>query len=266
MTPHVNGEGYESIVRKVLRMHGKELKVMALILARGGSTGVPGKNIKPINGKPLLVYTIETAKASKYINKIVVATDNKKIGKIAEDSGAEVPFMRPEEMSQKLSRAYDAYRYFLSKLKKEQNYRPDIFVCLFATSYMKIVEEVDAAIEKLIKTKCDWVFTVTECEHHPYRCFTPVDKDKMKNFCRQVKSYDIWGNRQELPPVYRINGNAFVTYTENIENNTTYNIDMVEYPDTDVRYVLCPQEHSLDIDTALDFQIAEIILTSKNTR
>ena len=108
-------------------MHRKDLKVMALVLARGGSTGVRGKNIKPINGKPLLAYTIEIAKASKYINKIVVATDNEKIGKIAEDSGAEVPFMRPEEMSQKLSRAYDAYRYFLTKLRKEQDYRPDIF-------------------------------------------------------------------------------------------------------------------------------------------
>jgi CMP-N-acetylneuraminic acid synthetase len=236
-------------------------KTMALILARGGSTGVPGKNIKLINGKPLLTYTVEIAKASRYINKIVVATDSEEIKKVAEDLGAEVPFMRPEEMSQKLSRAYDAYRYFLSKLKKEQNYRPDIFVCLFATSYTKVVEEVDAAVEKLIKTKCDWVFTVTECEHHPYRCFTPVGKDKMENFCKDVKSYDIWGNRQELPPAYRINGNAFVTWTENIENNTTYNIDMVEYPDTDVRYVLCPQEHSLDIDTPLDFKIADFLLS-----
>ncbi|MCP4613466.1 MAG: acylneuraminate cytidylyltransferase family protein [Planctomycetes bacterium] len=238
-----------------------EYKTMTLILARGGSTGVPGKNIKQINDKPLLTYTIETAKASKYVNKIVVATDNEDIQKVAKDAGAEVPFMRPEEMSQKLSRAYDAYRYFLNKLKEEQDYRPDIFVCLFATSYTKTTEEVDAAIEKLIKTKCDWVFTVTECEHHPYRCFTPVGKDKMENFCRDVKSYDIWGNRQELPPAYRINGNAFVTWTENIENYTTYNIDMVDYPDTDVRYVLCPQEHSLDIDTPLDFKIAEILLS-----
>ena len=243
-----------------------EYKIMALILARGGSTGVPGKNIKPINGKPLLTYTIEIAKASKHINKIIVATDNEKIGKIAEDSGAEVPFMRPEEISQRLSRAYDVYRYFLSKLRKEQDYRPDIFVCLFSTSYTKTVQEVDAAIEKLIKTKCDWVFTVTECEHHPYRCFTPTNGDRMENFCRDVKSYDIWGNRQELPTVYRINGNAFVTWTENIEVFTTYNIDMVDYSDTDVRYIVCPQEHSMDIDTPLDFQIAEIILTNRDSR
>lgn len=242
-------------------MKRENLKILAFVLARGGSTGVPGKNIKPINGKPLLGYTLEIANASKYINKIVVATDSQEIKAVAESFGAEVPFMRPEEMSQTLSRAYDAFRFFLEKLKKEQDYRPDIFVCLLSTSYSKIVEDVDAAIEKLIETKCDCVFTVTECEHHPYRCFVPTDDGRMENFCRDVKSYDIWGNRQELPPVYRINGNAFVTWTENIENFTTYNVDMVDYPETDVRYVICPQERSMDIDTPIDFEIAEFLLS-----
>lgn len=239
---------------------------MAIILARGGSTGVVNKNIRPILGKPLLEYSIDVAKASKYINKIVVATDSKKIKKIAKDCGVEVPFIRPKAISSKLSRAYDVYRYFLKRLKMEQDYRPDIFVCLFSTSYTKTTKEVDIAIEKLIKTKCDWVFTVTECEHHPYRFFSPIDKDKMKNFCANVKSYDIWGNRQELPPVYRINGNAFVTWAENIENHVTYNIDTVDYPDADIRYVLCPQEHSMDIDTPFDFKIASSLLSCQRHR
>lgn len=236
---------------------------MTLILARGGSTGVPGKNIKLLNGKPLLTYTVDIAKKSKYINKIIVATDSVDIRKVAEEAGAEVPFLRPDEMSQKLSRAYDAYRFFLEKLKKEQEYRPDIFVCLFSTSYTKTVKQVDASVEKLIKTKCDWVFTVTECEHHPYRCFTPTGDDQMVNFCKDVKSFDIWGNRQELPRTYRINGNAFVTWTKNIENFTTYNIDMVDYSDVDVRYLECSQETSMDIDTPIDFEIAEFLLSLK---
>jgi CMP-N-acetylneuraminic acid synthetase len=206
------------------------------------------------------------AKQSKYINKIVVATDSPEIKNVAEEFGAEVPFERPSEMSLKLSRAYDVYRYFFKKLQEEQNYHPDIVVNLLSTSYTKTVEEVDAAITKLIETKCDWVFTVTECEHHPYRFFIPKDQERMENFCQEVKSFDLWGNRQELPPVYRINGNAFVTWTENVENYTTYNIDMVDYPDTDVRYVLCPQEHSMDIDTPLDFQIAECLLSQQNKK
>jgi len=238
------------------------LKILAFILARGGSTGVPNKNIKLINGKPLIGYTIETAKASRYINRIIVATDNPAISEVAKEYGAEVPFARPDEMSHKLSRAYDVYRYFIQKLKEEEGYRPDIFVCLFSTSYSKTVEDVDSAVEKLIETRCDWVFTVTECEHHPYRCFVPVGADQITNFCKDVKSYDIWGNRQESPTVYRINGNAFVTWTENIENFTTYNIDTVEYSDTDVRYVSCPQERSMDIDTPIDFEIAEFLLST----
>ena len=211
----------------------------------------------------MIGYTIDVAKASTYINRVIVATDGHDIAGVAREFGADVPFMRPADMSQKLSRAYDAYRYYLGKLKDEEGYRPDIFVCLFSTSYSKTTEEIDAAIEKLIQSKCDWVLTVSECEHHPYRCFSPVGEDRMECFVKDVKSFDIWGNRQELPPVYRINGNAFVTWSENIENYTTYNIDGVDHPDTDIRYVLCPQEHSMDIDTPTDFEIAEFLLAGK---
>lgn len=239
----------------------RDLKIMTLILARGGSTGVPGKNIKPINGKPLIAYTLEVAKASKYINKIVVATDSPQIAEVAQGYGAEIPFMRPSEQAQKLSRAYDSYKFFLNKLKTEQNYRPDIVVLMFSTSYSKTVEEVDASIEKLIKTDCDWVFTVCEVDHHPYRMFKAIDGDRMTAYPENTKSYDIWGNRQELPPVIRINGNAFVTWTENIENFSTYNVDSADYKDSDVRYVMCPQEHSMDIDTPLDFEVADFLLT-----
>ncbi len=238
----------------------KNLKVMALVLARGGSTGVKNKNARTVAGKPLIAHTIQVAKDSQWINRIVVATDSETIRDIAVENGAEVPFMRPEDMSQKLSRAYDAYRYFLGKLKEREDYRPDIVVCLFSTSYTKTAQQIDEAVQKLVETDCDWVFTVTEVEHHPYRFFKPTEDGRMVNFCSDVKSFDIWGNRQELPPVLRINGNAFVTWTENIENFTTYNVDQVDYPDTDVRYVMCPQEESMDIDTPLDFEIAEFLL------
>ncbi|MBT3667695.1 MAG: acylneuraminate cytidylyltransferase family protein [Opitutae bacterium] len=238
----------------------RDLDILAFVLARGGSTGVPGKNIKPINDKPLIGYTLDLANSSRFINKTIVATDCKEIKRVAEEFGAEVPTMRPVEMSQKLSRAYDAYRHYVTFLKNNSNYRPDIFVCLFSTSYTKTVSEVDAAIEKLIDTNCDWVFTVTECEHHPYRCFTPTEDGRIEPFCRDVESFDIWGNRQELPTTYRINGNAFVTWTENIEKFPTYNIDMVNHADTDVRYVLCSQENSMDIDTPTDFKIAEYLI------
>ncbi len=245
-------------------MTTRDLKIAALILARGGSTGVPGKNFKMIAGKPLIAHTIEVAKNSKFINRVVVATDSDEIAAVAEKYDADVPFARLDEHAQKLSRAYDTYRYFLAKLKQQEGYRPDILVMLFGTSYTKTVEEVDAAIAKLIDTRCDWVFTVTEVDHHPYRMFVPVTDDRMVNFCTDVNSYDIWGNRQELPPVMRINGNAFVTWTENIEKFTTYNVDQVDYADADIRYVVCPQENSMDIDTPLDFEIAEYLLDRRN--
>lgn len=244
-------------------MTSTDLKIMALILARGGSTGVPGKNVRPIAGKPLIAHTIDVARASRLINRVVVATDSPAIADAARAAGAEVPFERLAEHSQKLSRAYDVYRHFIERLQADEDYRPDIVVMLFSTSYTKTTEEVDAAIAKLIDTDCDWVFTVTEVDHHPYRMFVPIGapgEDRMATYCADVKSQNIWGNRQELPPVYRINGNAFVTWTENIEDHTTYNVDQVDHADVDVRYVLCPQETSMDIDTPLDFAVAEYLM------
>lgn len=248
-------------------MNTQKQKIMALILARGGSTEVPGKNIKRLAGKPLIGHTIECARASKYISRTLVATDSPDIADVARGFGAEVPFTRLAEHSGVIDRAYDVYRYFIKQLKDVEGYRPDIMVFLFGTSYSKTVEEVDAAIEKLIETRCDWVFTVTEADHHPYRMFTPLEEgDRMVNLCTDVKSFEIWGNRQELPVTYRINGNAFVTWTENIEIHTTYNVDQVDFADEDIRYVLCPQETSMDIDTPLDFEIAEFLMTRASAR
>lgn len=240
----------------------KNLSVMSLVLARGGSTGVPGKNVKEIAGKPLIGHTIDVSKASKYIDRTVVATDNDAIAQAALDHGADVPFRRLDSHSEKLSRAYDAYRYFLNKLKEEEGYQPDIVVMLFSTSYTKTTEQVDACIEKLVGTECEWVFTVTEVEHHPYRFFEPVagTDDRMVTYVKDVDSFDIWGNRQELPPMLRINGNAFVTWRRNIEDFTTYNVDQATHKDVDVRYVLCDQESSMDIDTPVDFDIARFLL------
>lgn len=240
-----------------MAINGKS--VMSLILARGGSTGVPGKNVKPIAGKPLIAHTVDVSTQSKYIDRTIVATDSDAIAQAAIDAGGEAPFKRLDEHSQKLSRAYDAYKFFLDKLKEDEGYRPDIVVLLFSTSYTKTTEQVDECIEKLAETNCDWVFTVTETEHHPYRFFQP-DGDRMRAWDPTVKSYDIWGNRQELPPCVRINGNAFVTWSDHIENYSTYNIDEVEYADSDIRFVMCDQEDSMDIDTPFDFEIAEFVL------
>ena len=244
-------------------MDKDNLKIMSLILARGGSTGVPGKNIKPLCGKPLLAHTIEISQQSKFINRTVVATDSEAIADVAREYGADVPFMRPDDMSQKLSRAYDVYKYFLNGLQEKEDYRPDIVTLLFSTSYSKVVEDVDAAIEKLITTKCDWVFTVSPCEHHPHYFFRPISEDKMQHYIPFVDSYNLWGNRQELPPVYRIDGNAFVTWSENIENYTTYNVDMINHADKDIRYILCDEENAQDINTPLEFEFAEYLMSKR---
>ena len=109
-------------------------KIMCLILARGGSKRIPHKNIKKLVGKPLIAYTIECAKRSKYINRIIVSTDDKVIAKVAKEYGAEVPFYRPDEISQDDSTELDSFKHALSWLKENENYEPDLIVKLFATA------------------------------------------------------------------------------------------------------------------------------------
>ncbi|MBU1864506.1 MAG: acylneuraminate cytidylyltransferase family protein [Candidatus Omnitrophica bacterium] len=233
----------------------KELKILGLILARGGSTGIPGKNIKEFCGKPLIARTIECAQNSQKINRIITSTDSEEIAAIAKQYGSEVPFMRPSHLSQKLSRGFELYRYVISKLKADERYEPDIVCILLPTCPCKGSQDIDDSITKLIDTRCDWVFTICPVEHHPQRFFV-LDGDRMHPYVNEPNTV-IWGNRQELPALYRMSGAAIVTWRKHIENNEEYNIDNVRYKKTDVRYIITPHERAMDIDTPLDFTLAE---------
>lgn len=159
----------------------RDLKVLAIVPARGGSKRIPDKNIKPLLGKPLIAYAIEQGKASKYIDRVVVSTDSEKIQEVGLAFGAEAPFLRPAEISGDKATDLDAFVHALGWFETNEKYIPDIIVQLRPTSPLRTAETIDACIEGLIENKeADSVRTVTRPEQHPYKMFAFDDAGFLK--------------------------------------------------------------------------------------
>jgi len=181
-----------------------DVKVLALIPARGASKGIPQKNIKSLAG---------TAKRSKLVNRIVVSTDSKKIGSIAKKFGAEVPFYRPKGISRDNSSTQESVKHALNFLEKNKSYTPDIVVILQPTSPFRKDEIIDKAIRKLKREKADIVLGISKIKTHPYRAFWPNDKF-LKPFKRNFLKYY---QRQMFPTCYYPTGEIYVFWTRNLE-------------------------------------------------
>ncbi|MBN2304975.1 MAG: acylneuraminate cytidylyltransferase family protein [Anaerolineae bacterium] len=183
-------------------------RILALIPARGGSKGIPGKNIMNIAGKPLIAYSILHAQQSQRINRVIVSTDDEKIAAVAREWGAEVPFMRPAEYAQDLSPDIDVFRHTLEWLKEHEDYVPDVMVQLRPPGPVRRVELIDAAIDKLLAhPEADALRTVTLAIQTPYKMWFFTDDGHMTPVARLDGVPDSQSlPRQQLPPVYWQNG------------------------------------------------------------
>ncbi|MHC1682466.1 MAG: acylneuraminate cytidylyltransferase family protein [Clostridiaceae bacterium] len=227
-------------------------RVLAIIPARGGSKGVPRKNIKLLNKKPLISYTIEAGKKSKYIDRVVISTEDEEISSICKKYGAEVPCLRPEELADDNSPTVDALVHMINYLKEKENYYPDYICLLQCTSPLRTYQDIDCAIEKLLTTNSDGVISVCEAEVNPY--WTNVFKDdKLKYFLPKGKNIT---RRQDLPKVYRVNGAIYIVKTDLFLKEKTIE------PENATGYIMS-NENSIDIDTLLDFKFAEVLLTER---
>lgn len=240
----------------------KKAEILGLIPARGGSKGLPGKNVLSLEGTPLIAHSIKSALASQYLSRVIVATDSDEIAAVARDYGAETPFKRPAELTTDTSHAFEIYRYTVDWLEQNENYRPDIVCVMLCTTPFRTSADIDACMKKMLDTGCDWCFTVNEIEHHPYRAMT-VEGDRMTPVF-DVSRDLLWANRQELPKMVRFNGGVIAGRTEHIQSHDEYNIDKREYNDVDVRCVEIPQRRAIDIDTREDFAFVETLMKAGN--
>ena len=222
-------------------------KIVAIIPARGGSKGVPDKNIKMLAGKPLIAYTIKEALESKYIDRTIISTENERISEISEKHGAEI-IDRPNELSRDDTPTLPVLRHVVDYLEKNEKCSVDIIVLLQPTSPLRKASDRDDAIEKFSKSGADLVVSVTEMKHHPFWSFE-IDGDRLKPF---VKDGFKTIKRQDLPKVYTVNGAIYVMSAERARSDSIFGGDM--------RAVIMSEEKSVDIDTPLDFKITELLI------
>lgn len=233
----------------------KELNILCIIPARGGSKGVPKKNIKLLGGRPLIDYSIETAKESKYINRIIVSTDSQEILEIVKSAGLETPFLRPKELSSDLSKDIDYIRHTVNYLKKEEFYIPDYIVLLRPTTPLRSSNIVDNAIEKLFyNKKATGLRSSHKVSEVPYKWFC-IDNEFYKPICSEYSLEDTNRPRQSFPEVYLPNGYVDIILSNNIENNLFG--DKILSFETNVSY---------EIDTIEDFEFIEFLLKKKEVK
>ncbi len=228
-------------------------EILAIIPARGGSKGLPGKNILNLNGKPLIAHTILASKNSKFITRVVVSTDDKEIGEISKKYGAEVPYLRPSSLAKDKSLTIDSVFHMLDYLEKYEGYFPKYVLLLQCTSPLRNEQHIDEAIEKLVKSNFHGIISICESEVNPY--WTNVLKNEnLQYFLEEGKNIT---RRQDLPNIYRYNGAIYLAKTEVLKRERTFEVENL------TGYVM-DRESSIDIDTEIDFKIAEIIMKNKD--
>lgn len=230
--------------------------IQAFIFARGGSKGVPGKNIKPLAGKPLIAYSIEIALACPSLGSVIVSTDDAEISRIAQAHGASVPFMRPTDLAGDNASEWLAWRHAINQIEARQ--RPfDIFVSLPATSPFRSVSDVESCIAVLRSNpEVDVVITVKKSDRSPYFNMVTLAHNGSASLVITPKGPVI--RRQDAPVVYDITTVAYVARTKFIKEHTGIFEGCV-------RVVEIPSERAMDIDTPYDFQIAELLATHLQT-
>lgn len=194
----------------------QEAKVLALIPARSGSKSVAHKNIRKINGKPMLAYSIEHAKASKYINRIIVSTDSEEYAAIAREYGAQTPFIRPAELATDTALDIDVFAHALDFLAKTENYVPDIIVQLRPTYPFRDVRDIDAMIEIMLEDPTvDAVRSVKKNEVVPHKMWYMGEDGLLDPLLKDIpEAYNM--PRQQLPDTYYQNGNTDLLRPRNV--------------------------------------------------
>jgi N-acylneuraminate cytidylyltransferase len=226
--------------------------VVAVIPARGGSKGVARKNIRQLAGKPLIAYAIQTALASSMINRVIVSTEDPEIAEIARQWGAEVPFMRPADLAHDDSPEWLVWQHAIRYLQAEETgTRLEAFVCISPTSPLRAVEDVESCIQLLLESDADMVITVSPAARNPYFNIVGFSPDGYAQLA--IQSPTLIHRRQDAPLMYDITTVAYASRPEFI-------LKAGSIFEGKIKAVVVPAERALDIDTELDFKVAEILL------
>jgi CMP-N,N'-diacetyllegionaminic acid synthase len=220
------------------------MKTFALIPARGGSKGIPRKNVKMIAGKPLIVWTIEAALRSTVLSAVVVSTDDPEIAEVALHAGAQVPFMRPSELAQDQTPGLDPVLHAIDQLPQY-----DSVLLLQPTSPLRNTDDIDGCLRMAMQQNAPSVVSVSEADTHPYWTYRMTENQSLLRF---VDSAPI-ARRQDLPAAVALNGAMYFANVNWLRRSgSLVGMETLAYVMT--------RERSIDLDTPFDWKFAELLL------
>ena len=229
-------------------MKNKSLKPICIIAARGGSKGVPNKNIRKLGNIPLIAHSIKTAISTNFFSSVIVSTDSTKIAEISKKCGAEVPFLRPKKLATDNVSMTDVLLHTITKLHK-LNYEFDTIVNRDCTVPFIDKKDIQGAITKYYSKSCNLVCAVYKQHHNPYFNMMEITKEDYIDFSKKLQM-QISG-RQNAPIVYQLNG-LFILNVENfLKSKKFYSTKIIPYE--------ISAEHGFMIDTEFEFQIADMV-------
>ena len=232
------------------------MSTFAIIFARGGSKGLPNKNIKIFNGKPLIAHSIEQALKINEVSRVIVSTDCPNIQKIAKDYGAESPFLRPKNLADDSSPEWLSWQHVLGYLRDVEQDLPEIFISLPTVAPLRSLQDIQMCLDMFNDQDCDAVVTMTESTNSPY--FNMVTKDDDGHVTLLANSAEEHFRRQDVPKTFDLTTVAYVMSSAFVLNNKSIFSGRV-------KAVEIPAERAIDIDNLLDFEIAEFLM-GKSTK
>lgn len=230
-------------------------RIIAIIPARGGSKGLPGKNIRPLCGKPLIAWSIEAGIASQYIDVVMVTTDSEDIARVAHEYGADIPFIRPPELASDTATSFDTVKHTIDFYKSKLNKTFDYIVLLEPTSPLRSTDDIDQSIEKLLMTSgATSIVGICKTEsQNPAFLVKKLDKDFLMGY--ETADMKVL-RRQDISDVYFFEGSVYVSETHELMNKKTF------YHERTIGHTV-PKWKSYEIDDLDDFIVVEALLSFK---
>jgi CMP-N,N'-diacetyllegionaminic acid synthase len=232
------------------RLSGDELTIAA-ICARGGSKGVPRKNLRPLHGKTLIARAVEQAHAARIFDRVVTSTDDAEMAEAARQAGAEVPFLRPPELAQDTSSKWHVFRHLVTELERRGPGRVGIVADLDTGAALRSPEDIQGSVRQLLDTGADVCVTAYEADHNPYYNMVQLDSQGIAHVCAPPPVPIV--NRQQAPIVYNLSPAIFAIRRSALFEREHW---------SQCRMTLCviPRERAVDIDTEFDFRLVEYLL------
>lgn len=232
----------------------KNNKVLVIIPARGGSKGIPGKNIKLLSGKPLIYYAIQAGLKSKFADRTIVSTDDLEIAEVAKKCGAEIPFIRPKSLAGDKTPMEPVLINTLKFLEKKENFFCDFVVLVQPTNPFIVGSDIDKAVEIMVKTKTNSCFSVHEVKQRPEWSYV-IKNGKVRPYLNSLRFEKIY-QRQNLSKIYTVNGGIYAVRKKTL-------LAKNKVIDKNTSFLIMSDEKSIDIDEPIDFKFAEAIMAEK---